>query len=290
MGRVAVFVDAGYLFAQGSTALTGRKVARINLSLSARSAVEELREHAEGKAKGCSLLRIYWYDGVQPGSPMSADQAAIADLDDTKLRLGFINSHGQQKGVDSLIVTDLIELARQKAISDAVLLSGDEDVRIGVQIAQNYGVRVHLLGIEPARGSQSRTLRQEADTTAEWDKQTVAKFLTLRKTSDEPMSDAPSVETPEAVAVIAQEMVVLAPSERSSAIFEDVVSSVVSAMTQADLSSVEAFWKTERGVPPEFDKKMLGKARAQAGRDCTRPEISQMRGYFRTVVKQKLGK
>jgi uncharacterized LabA/DUF88 family protein len=34
-----------------------------------------------------------------------------------------------------LIGTDLIELARNHAISDAVLLSGDEDLRIGVQIA-----------------------------------------------------------------------------------------------------------------------------------------------------------
>lgn len=87
---------------------------------------------------------------------------------------------GQQKGVDSLIATDPIELARQRAISEAVLLSGDEDVRVGVQIAQNYGVLVHLLGIHPARGPQSPTFRQEADTRSEWDKLTVEKFLSLR--------------------------------------------------------------------------------------------------------------
>ena len=46
---------------------------------------------------------------------------------------------GRQKGVDSLIVTDLIELARNHAISDAVLLAGDEELRIGVQIAQSLG-------------------------------------------------------------------------------------------------------------------------------------------------------
>ena len=68
-----------------------------------------------------------------------------------KLRLGQLNSEGQQKGVDSLIVTDLIELARNKAISDAVVLTGDEDIRVGVQIAQSLGVRVHLLGIGGAQ-------------------------------------------------------------------------------------------------------------------------------------------
>ena len=72
-----------------------------------------------------------------------------------KLRLGIVNLAGQQKGVDSLIVTDLVELARNHAITDAILLSGDEDLRIGVQIAQSFGVRVHLIRIEPTRGSQS---------------------------------------------------------------------------------------------------------------------------------------
>ena len=52
-------------------------------------------------------------------------------------------------------------------MSDALVVSGDEDVRVGVQVAQSYGVRVHLLGIVPARGSQSKQLLQESDTTAE---------------------------------------------------------------------------------------------------------------------------
>ena len=91
----------------------------------------------------------------------------MRQLDNVKLRLGQLNSAGQQKGVNSLIVTDLMELARNKAISDAVVVTGDEDIRIGVQIAQSHGVRVHLLGIGGAtnKGSQSLTLQTaEADT------------------------------------------------------------------------------------------------------------------------------
>jgi hypothetical protein len=101
-------------------------------------------------------------------------------MDYIKLRLGFVTGGGQQKGVDSLIVTDLIDLARNRAITDAVMLSGDEDVRIGVQIAQSFGVRVHLVGIAPSRGSQSMQLLREADTTTEWDATTVAKFLSVK--------------------------------------------------------------------------------------------------------------
>src|SRR5580704_9640346 len=58
----------------------------------------------------------------------------------------------------------MIALARNRAISDAVLVSGDEDLRVGVQQAQEFGVRVHLVGIKPSRGSQSLFLLQEADT------------------------------------------------------------------------------------------------------------------------------
>jgi hypothetical protein len=77
--------------------------------------------------------------------------------------LGSLNQQGQQKGVDALIVTDLITLARNRAMADAVLVTGDEDIRVGVQQAQELGVRVHLVGIEPARENQSGLLAQEAD-------------------------------------------------------------------------------------------------------------------------------
>ena len=92
-----------------------------------------------------------------------------------------MNSVGEQKGVDWLIVTDMIALARNGAVSDAVLISGDEDLRVGVQQAQEFGVRVHLIGIKPSRGSQSLFLLQESDTTHEWSEDEIAGFLSLRE-------------------------------------------------------------------------------------------------------------
>ena len=61
-------------------------------------------------------------------------------------------------------------------------MSGDEDVRIGVQIAQSFGVRVHLLGVEPIdpnHANQARSLRQESDTTTEWNKNDISEILTI---------------------------------------------------------------------------------------------------------------
>ncbi len=132
---------------------------------------------AHAVAPDARLLRIYWHDGLLKTKRDSLALDLIGQSTKTKLRLGLVNSSGQQKGVDSLIVTDLIDLARNRAISDALILSGDEDIRIGVQVAQTYGIRVHLLGIKPAEGSQSESLMMEADTCQEWDDAVVSQWM-----------------------------------------------------------------------------------------------------------------
>lgn len=193
MDRYAIFVDAGYLFAQGSAlVMGGQKRKRQDCLLNEKAAITELMTVARKSVGSLPLLRIYWYDGGNRWP--SAEQEILADADHVKLRLGFLNSAGQQKGVDSLIVTDLIELARNRAISDAVLLSGDEDIRVGVQVAQTLGVRVHLVGIHPGRGSQSKNLRQESDSIHEMKLGTVSKFLSCKPLSvpTQPATNAPT--------------------------------------------------------------------------------------------------
>jgi hypothetical protein len=46
------------------------------------------------------LLRIYWYDAMRLGRP-TPEQMALADFPDIKIRLGQVNSAGEQKGVDA---------------------------------------------------------------------------------------------------------------------------------------------------------------------------------------------
>jgi len=101
--------------------------------------VNELEALAQSVANSSPLLRIYWYDGASRKTDPTAEHSRLAHCNNIKVRLGFLNSQGQQKGVDSLIVTDLVELARNRAVGDVVLVSGDEDVRIGVQLAQILG-------------------------------------------------------------------------------------------------------------------------------------------------------
>ena len=202
-------------------------------------------------------------------------------MDDVKLRLGFVNSAGQQKGVDSLIVTDLIELARQKSICDAVLISGDEDVRVGVQIAQNFGVRVHLVGIGSSRGSQSRQLLQEADTTTEWQKETVEKFLAIREPKTHPAQTA-------GINVSNEIEPAMAPVGHSGLEqIKLVVEEIVEGLSAADIAGVFAYWKNERGVPKEFDGRILGRCRGELNRNLERSEMKFARSKFQDLVRAK---
>lgn len=264
--RAAIFVDAGYLFAQGSVALSGAKQPRPSMSLNVTAAIAELSAIAQARAPNRDLLRVYWYDGALGAKGPTLEQSELAHTDNVKLRLGFINSSGQQKGVDSLIVTDLIDLARNHAISDAVLLSGDEDVRIGVQIAQQFGVRVHLVGIVPLRGSQSRTLQQESDTTTELDQQTVAKFLTV---------SVPLTQT--AVPFQLRDPTTISPLDK-------IADELCALLDSAVKISLRAHWNSQSGIPPEYDGKLLTLCRSELGRDLTMPERKQIRARFKSAV------
>jgi uncharacterized LabA/DUF88 family protein len=178
MDRAAVFVDAGYLFAEGSRLLAGEKLTRSQLHVD-HDAVLGLLCGLVSALTALPLLRVYWYDGASTGP--SSTQAALAYQQNLKLRLGGVSTAGVQQGVDALLIEDLSTLARQRAIADAVLLSGDDDLRPGVELAQACGVRVHLVGIPPARENQAGALVQAADTLRELTEAEVRSFLSLSR-------------------------------------------------------------------------------------------------------------
>ena len=257
MSCVAGFIDAGYLFAQGSTALSGSKKPRTDVKLNETAVMAELRAAAQTKSPGCSLLRMYWYDGAL--SPrLTLEHSTLAHMDYIKLHLGFVTGRGQQKGVDSLIVTDLIDLARNRAITDAVLLSGDKDIRIGVQIAQSFGVRVHLIGIAPSRGSQSMPLLRKSDTTTEWDAATVSKFLSIKAPVVTAVAASGSVATmPISATAAASSGSPPSLLPTITANLDPVVDAIVAGLDSSDTTALKGHWSTSRSVPREFDGKLL---------------------------------
>ena len=100
MDRVAVFVDAGYLFAQGAIEMFGERLRRGEITLDHGAVAASLKQFTEAHSN-LNLLRIYWYDGTSRGP--TPQHIALAELPNVKVRLGFVNTVGQQKGVDSLI-------------------------------------------------------------------------------------------------------------------------------------------------------------------------------------------
>lgn len=177
MDRVAVFVDAGYLYAGGAKSVSGTDgTKRQDISLNVPLAIPYLIQHAEAISQQ-KLLRIYWYDAA-PSGHLTTDHQILASTDNVKLRLGVINGFGQQKGVDGKIITDMTELSRNRAFADAVLLGGDEDLRLGVELAQGYGAKVHLLTIEGS--TYSPTLRQESDTMTILTRESLQALISVR--------------------------------------------------------------------------------------------------------------
>ncbi len=146
--KFAIFIDAGYLCSQMVQILSQRQSrSRSDLNL---TNPKELMDFLVKKAKECfpesHLLRIYWYDAVR--NDPTVEHRRLNEIPGVQLRLGHINNRGQQKGVDTKIVIDLIELSSQKAIDNALIISGDNDIADAIERAQRYGVRVALLGLD----------------------------------------------------------------------------------------------------------------------------------------------
>ena len=274
--RFALLVDAGYLYAEGSKPLSetgATPLRRDSYTFDHAGTIAKLRKTASEKTGGVSLLRIYWYDGVLPQG-LSADQQELANTDDVKFRAGVVNSAGQQKGVDSLIVTDLIELSRNHAISDAVLLSGDGDLRIAVQIAQSFGVRVHLVSIEPAsRYDQSRSqlLSQEADTTTEWARSDVATFFALKPGIDAVAAQAGGIRVSEI-------------ADETKLALEQAVDEVVNSLA-SDRVDGPAKVDANGDIPSEQDRRLLAAASNKLNRWLERSELSYIRNRFKEKVR-----
>lgn len=150
MNRLAILVDAGYLLSQSVQILSNQKSkSRKDLvMLDPQGLVSMLIEQSFEILGNQNLLRLYWYDGVS--GRLSTDHEALSLLQDVQFRAGTISKSGLQKGVDSKIMADLIELSGNQAISDAVLVTGDGDLVVGIDLAQRRGVRVAVLGIEEA--------------------------------------------------------------------------------------------------------------------------------------------
>jgi uncharacterized LabA/DUF88 family protein len=181
LARYAIMVDVGYIYAAAGELLFSAG-SRREYRVDADKLIQALTRHADDQIRG-ELLRVYWYDAARDRVP-TIDQRVIAQMAWVKLRLGNLNARGQQKGVDAQIRADMEALARHRAITDAVLVAGDEDMVPAVEAAQAFGVRVHLWGVEPPFGTnQAERLVWESDTVEVLDRAFLEPYFTRQTVS-----------------------------------------------------------------------------------------------------------
>ncbi len=176
MDRCALFVDAGYMLADGSMAVHGtRDQEAVSWDY---AGLLQLLSSLASEGTGLPLLRCYWYDAAIDGR-RTRDHDALADLPGLKLRLGRMRP-GRRDGVDAEVHRDLSTLAHNQAIADAIIVSAEEDLAHVIADVQDLGLRVTLVHVAVEGNSPvSRVLRQECDTVIEVDSAHLRPYVRL---------------------------------------------------------------------------------------------------------------
>jgi len=192
MTQYAAFLDAGFLKGQGARRLG---VSVRDLQIRPDACVQWAK--AVARDRGGGLLRVYWYDGAfDPKDPRHSSQRQYFDVirlcPGIQMRLGHLQevtpgwqhqikkaietcgwdlaefeTHFQfrpkleQKGVDTLIVLDIVRMAQRSIYDAATLVSGDRDIAQAVSVAQDEGK--HLIVAHPGGGGVATELRFIAD-------------------------------------------------------------------------------------------------------------------------------
>ncbi len=285
MHRYAIFIDAGYLAAQALAILAGKptnvpKPVRRDLRIpDAGALIKEIRHQAESSLGNTNCLRAYWYDGV--GQSLTPEQAVIAALHDVQFRAGTIHNT-KQKGVDSRIVHDLFELASNRAISDAMVVTGDGDIAVGIEFAQRRGVRVSLLSIEDASTNVQPNRHPElmylADRQVSLGREEIERYFRYEKSTPEP----PPKKAKEPIKSVVAEKAAATKQDISPA--DRAIADVLDGLEGSTLASV---LNENGGIKPLLDKLLLSKAREYFGRMLETQERNDMRKSFIAAVRSK---
>jgi uncharacterized LabA/DUF88 family protein len=184
--RCALFVDAGYVLADGAMAVHGTR-RRESVSWDYPGLLQLLAGLAMERSR-LPLLRCYWYDSTVEGR-RSPDHDALADLPGVKLRLAKMRP-GRREGVEGEIHRDLTTLARNKAVSDAMVVSAEEDLAQVIADVQDMGMRVTLLHIANDGNAEiPRALRQECDDIVQISASQLRPFAELISGAEPPRRD-----------------------------------------------------------------------------------------------------
>ncbi len=176
MDRCALFVDAGYALSDGALAVHGTRH-RDSVSWDYAGLLKLLAELARDRT-GLPVLRCYWYEATVD-SRRTSEHETLADIPGVKLRLGKVRP-GRREGVETEIRRDLTALARNKAVTDVLIVSAEEDLSQVISDVQDQGIKVAILHISgDGDETASRALRQECDDVIEISAQHLRPYVDL---------------------------------------------------------------------------------------------------------------
>lgn len=256
MGRFGIFVDAGFLIAGAGAKCFGIHT-RPQIEVGYESLCSALVDLGR-ELTGLEHLRTYWYDGATDRVP-TATHLAVAKLSGVKLRLGRLTAQGQ-KGVDSLIVRDLITLASRRSINTGILVGGDDDLTEGLREAQDFGVRMIVLGMESGQTNVSRSLANEADHVQMLEVEFLAPHFSERP---DPSTFTYGSDPRDVGAGYASDW--------------------LSAATPADVQRLcsEFPW-----IPRELDRELLAEGRRTVARELSSDQLRLLRDAFKEGIQQ----
>ncbi|CAL9429781.1 hypothetical protein SUDANB15_02011 [Streptomyces sp. enrichment culture] len=219
MDRCIVLVDAGYLLGAAASLLAGEP-SRSRITVDHAALIQGLRERAESDTRQ-PLLRIYWFDGAPDRVPQP-EHRRLRVMPRVTVRLGALTrSDGRwaQKGVDAAMHAELTELARNRACSDIVLVTGDGDLLPGMMAAKEHGVAVHLWAVQAADGdyNQSEDLVAEADERRVLDRAWITRAVRAKESTG--VCTPPPAARPEIAAILSAplpESALTAATERTA--------------------------------------------------------------------------
>ncbi|BDM67951.1 NYN domain-containing protein [Streptomyces nigrescens] len=254
MDRCVVLVDAGYLLGAAASLLAGEP-ARSRITVDHAALIQGLRQRAEADTER-PLLRIYWFDGAPDRVPQP-EHRRLRVMPRVTVRLGALTrSDGRwaQKGVDAAMHAELTELARNRACSDIVLVTGDGDLLPGLMSAKEHGVAVHLWAVQAADGdyNQSEDLVAEADERRVLDRTWITRAVRAKELGG-PCAPPP-VPRPEIAAIL------------SAPLPESAVAAAAAAASPAGPDTAD---RTHQGTPAN------GVARPAAGAGGDQPSAGE---------------
>lgn len=284
MKRIAIFLDAPYFRSQASLLLGGRHAPRHQVQIDLPALREHLLHEAEDQLPDGDLLRVYWYD-VPARSGKTAEHQAIDQLDDVKLRLAGRSGVGQQGALDSQLMTDLMQLAQQRAITHALVVSGSTDLCPALLAVQAMGLRMHLLSVGPLQTAPA-ALVAEADLKRQWGVDMLDRFATWVGPAQEPAPDAYLGTAQGGSAMNTGWTPPVAQTDRPS--LAAVAQTAHTHLRDGPLAVVFAALKPGlRSLPREIDSVLLSVGREELGRALTESEKRELRREFQGLVRDE---